>query len=359
MSELRHDPIQKRWVIIATDRAQRPDSFAVEPEKTIQGAFCPFCYGNEESTPPEITAVRDRGSRPNTAGWKIRVVPNKFPALRIEGGLERSGVGIYDRLSGIGAHEVVIESPDHRASLIDFDLDHSANVFRVLQERHLDLMRDGRFRYVILFKNQGMTAGASLPHPHHQVIAVPVTPKTVSTELQSSRQHYMGKERCIFCDIIQQEIGTAERIVALTERFVAFCPYASRFPFEVFVAPRNHEHTFAETSAEDLRGLAAIMKDVLGRLAVGLKNPPFNYMFHSAPNTEMKPSRPGYWATVRYDYHWHVEILPRLTRVAGFEWGTGFYINPVPPENAAAHLRAADPTKAVPSPKVEGAEATG
>ncbi|MBM3321394.1 MAG: DUF4931 domain-containing protein [Candidatus Eisenbacteria bacterium] len=359
MSELRHDPIQKRWVIIATDRAQRPDSFAVEPEKTIRGAFCPFCEGNEESTPPEITAIRDRGSRPNTPGWKIRVVPNKFPALRIEGELERSGEGVYDRVNGIGAHEVVIESPDHHASITEFPIDHGATVYRVLQERHVDLLRDGRFRYVILFKNQGMSAGASLAHPHHQVIAVPVTPKTVSTELQSARQHYMGKERCVFCDLIRQEIGTGDRIVAMTKRFVAFCPFASRFPFEVFVAPRNHEHSFAVTSPEDIREFAGLMKDVLGRLAVGLKNPPYNYMFHSAPNIDTKPSRPGYWATVRYDYHWHVEILPRLTRIAGFEWGTGFYINPIPPENAALHLRTVDPTHAQETPTAEGSEVPG
>lgn len=350
MSELRHDPIQKRWIIIATDRAQRPDSFAVEPERVIQGSFCPFCEGNEESTPPEIVAIRDRGSRSNSAGWKIRVVPNKFPALRIEGVLKRQGVGLYDRVNGIGAHEVCIESPDHLKSLTDFDVEHGSRIYRILQERLMDLHRDGRFRYVLLFKNHGAVAGASLPHPHHQVIAVPVTPKTVSTELQSARDYYLDKERCIFCDIIDQEIETGERIVALTEKYVAFCPYASRFPFEIFVAPRVHEHSFAETAPESLTGLAEIMKDVLGRLRVGLNNPPFNYVFHSTPNTEMKPRRPGYWATVKYDYHWHIEILPRLTRVAGFEWGTGFYINPMPPEQAAAHLRSVDPVPSPPGP---------
>jgi len=194
------------------------------------------------------------------------------------------------------------------------------------------------------------------------VIAVPVTPKTVSNELQSSKRHFLGKERCIFCDMIQQEIETGERIVALTEGFVAFCPYASRFPFEVFVAPRNHSHSFAETPPDELRGLAEILREVIGRLTAGLKNPPFNYMFHSAPNTMMKPRRPGYWSTVEYDYHWHIEILPRLTRIAGFEWGTGFYINPVPPEQAAAHLRSTDPTpyyEGESAPPVDDPEETG
>lgn len=343
MSELRHDPIQKRWVIIATDRAHRPDSFAVKQEKQVNGAYCPFCEGNEEATPPEIVAIRGKGEGPNTGGWQVRVVPNKFPALRIEGKLERQGVGIYDRVNGIGAHEVVIEGPDHEASIADYDLEHRTAIFRILQERLIDLMRDGRFRYVLLFKNHGSSAGASLPHPHHQVIAVPVTPKTVSTELAASKQHYLRKERCIFCDLIEQEIQMGERIVALNERYVAFCPYASRFPFEIFLAPRYHEHSFTDTSPEDLEGLAEIMKEVIGKLRTGLKNPPYNYMFHTAPNTEMEPRRPGYWSTVKYDYHWHVEILPRLTRIAGFEWGTGFYINPVPPEQAAAHLREAEP----------------
>jgi len=356
MSELRHDPIQKRWVIIATDRAQRPDSFAVAPEKPAPGAFCPFCEGNEESTPPEIIAIRERGGGPNTPGWKIRVVPNKFPALRIEGDLERRGIGMYDRVNGIGAHEVVIESPDHNLSIAHLPLDHVSTVYRVLQERLTDLLRDARFRYVLLFKNEGSVAGASLPHPHHQVIAVPVTPKTVSSELQSAQQHYVRKERCIFCDIIQQEIESGERIVSLTERYVAFCPYASRFPFEITVAPRNHEHSFSDTSPEDLAHLSRIMQDVLRRLQVGLKGTPYNYMFHTTPNTDTRPRRPTYWSTVRYDYHWHIEVLPRLTRIAGFEWGTGFYINPIPPEHAAMHLRETDPSLAA-APELDATEA--
>ncbi|MBN1825029.1 MAG: DUF4931 domain-containing protein [Candidatus Eisenbacteria bacterium] len=353
MSELRHDPIQGRWVIIATDRGQRPDSFAVEPERIKAGAFCPFCSGNESSTPPEIVAIRERGSSPNSQGWKIRVVANKFPALRIEGELERRGMGVYDRINGIGAHEVVIESPDHYKSIVGLEQGHVTSVYRVLQERLIDLMRDGRFKYVLLFKNHGRIAGASLPHPHHQVIAVPVTPKTVATELQASRQHFLRKERCVFCDILHQEIESGERIVSLTDRFVAFCPYASRFPFEIFVAPRYHEHAFAETSPNDLSGLAWIMQDVLKRLRFGLRNPPYNYIFHTTPNTQTSPKRPAYWSTVRYDYHWHIEILPRLTRVAGFEWGTGFYINPTPPEQAAEYLRSVDTSQEIEEPALD------
>lgn len=342
-SELRYDPIQKRWVIIAADRSLRPNSTTPQTEYDDDVDNCPFCPGNEEMTPPEIVAIREAGSLPNEKGWSVRVVSNKYPALRIEGELTRRGVGMYDQVSGVGAHEVLIESPDHVRTLDRLPIEQGALIYRVLQERLSDLMRDDRFKYVLLFKNQGMTAGATLAHPHHQVIATPVTPKTVAVELNSARDHFIGKERCLFCDMIDQEITGGERIVALTDRFVAFTPYASRSPFELFVAPRFHQHSLTETSDEDILGLTAIMNDVLCRLRIGLNDPPYNYVFHNAPNTDTSPRRPSHWATIRHDWHWHIEIVPRLTRTAGFEWGTGFYINPNPPEESAEYLRGIDP----------------
>ncbi|HET6374385.1 MAG TPA: galactose-1-phosphate uridylyltransferase [Candidatus Polarisedimenticolia bacterium] len=339
MSELRHDPIQHRWVIIATDRSKRPTDFLPDQSAIAEGAFCPFCPGHEDKTPPEIAALRLDGSGPNTPGWQVRVFPNKFPALMIEGELDRKGMGIYDRMRGVGAHEVIVESPDHQLALAEMPLEHLTEVMRLYRDRHDDLLRDPRFKYILIFKNHGATAGASLAHAHTQIIATPVTPRTVAVELESARAHHHLKERCLFCDMIDQEIDEGRRIVFLDDQFVAFAPYASRFPFEIMLAPRRHRHRLVDIEPSEAEGLARALKDVLSRLKRALRDPPYNFMFHTAPNTETTHKRAHYWASLAFDFHWHVEILPRLTKVAGFEWGTGFYINPTAPEEAAHFLR--------------------
>jgi len=337
MSELRHDPIQKRWVIIATERSQRPQEFKVqEPERG--GKFCPFCSGNEQYTPPEIFSIRESGNK-NEPGWNVRVVPNKFPALRIEGDLGRKGYGVYDLMNGIGAHEVIIESPHHSNTFPDFSVEHIVKILTAYQMRLKDLMNDIRFRYILVFKNHGAQAGASLPHPHTQIIATPITPRTVAIELASLKDHYLLKERCLICDILRDEMEKGERIVSLTQDFVVLAPFASRFPFELFIAPRNHSYDFLSCEGSLKESLAVTLKDTFSRLKKALSDPPYNFVFHIAPNVTGKPSRPGYWQTLQYDFHWHIEVIPRLTKMAGFEWGTGFYINPTPPEDAAKFLR--------------------
>ncbi len=338
MPELRHDPIQKRWVIIASERGRRPDEFSVKNEDHPEG-FCPFCEGNEGKTPPEITAVRERWTGSNQPGWQVRVVPNKFPALRIEGNLDRKGMGVHDRMNGVGAHEVIIETPRHDLNLADAPLDLIERVVRMYRERLVDLLRDLRFKYILIFRNYGAAAGASLSHPHTQIIATPVTPLTLVEELTSAKEHYQQKERCLFCDVIQQELETGERIISATTHFVAFAPFASRFPFEIMIAPRNHHHSFAEISDEMIHHLAATLKDVLLRTKKCLNDPPYNFLIHTIPNIKARPRRRDYWDTIEVDFHWHIELMPRLTRIAGFEWGTGFYINPTAPEEAAKYLR--------------------
>lgn len=339
MSELRHDPIQKRWVIIASERSGRPLDFVQSTQHLPEGKFCPFCPGNEDKTPVEIAAVRDNGSPANRPGWKVRVIPNKYPALTIEGELGRKGIGLYDQMCGVGAHEVVVETPQHHVHLADLDRRHLSQALTQCQQRLIDLMRDPRFKYVLIFKNYGELAGASLVHPHHQIIATPVTPRTVAIELQSSREHHQDKERCLICDILTQELNAGARLIWQNRHFVALTPYASRFPFEMMVVPRTHSCTFASLGGEEMGALSEILQVVLGGLKKLLNDPPYNYLFHTAPNTGTTPRRSHYWETLEYDYHWHIEILPRLTRTAGFEWGTGFYINPLPPEDAARALR--------------------
>jgi len=328
MPELRKDPITGRWVIIASERAKRPKSFNItRPPK--QTGPCPFCHGNEGMTPPEIFAIREKDSAPNTAGWNMRVVPNKYPALRIEGGLDRRGEGMFDRMNGIGAHEVIIETPDHDKSLADLDESQVASVIKAYRDRTMDLQKDARFKYVLIFRNHGATAGASLDHPHSQIIATPVVPKRVQEELRGAKQYHEYKERCVFCDMISEEAEGNKRVVLENDEFIVIAPFASRFPFETWLLPRNHSSDFATISDESIAKCASALKDVLYRTKHVLDDPPYNFIIHTAPANEHHEE----------EYHWHFEIMPRLTHVAGFEWGSGFYINPTPPEEAAEYLK--------------------
>lgn len=343
MPELRKDPITDRWVIIASERGRRPTDFKV-PEPggaNHESGTCVFCEGNEAKTPPEIRAVRQQGTAPNTAGWNVRVIPNKFPALTIAGDVNRTGVGIFDMMSGIGAHEVIVESPHHNVQLPDMDVEQIQRVLESYRERIVDLEQDKRFRYVLVFKNYGEAAGASLSHAHSQLIATPITPRYLKMELNNAREYFLEKERCIFCDMVRQEISTGERIISENEHFVTIAPFASRFPYEMIMLPRKHSHSYSHLAEEEIRQLALMMKDVLTRLKLTLNDPPYNFVVHTAPNMVERPGRPYYWGTLKYDFHWHIEIIPRLTKTAGFEWGSGLYINPSPPEEAAKYMREA------------------
>ena len=240
MPELRKDPITGRWVIISTDRAKRPNDFIRKSVPPPSHGVCPFDYGNEHKTPPEILAYRSSGGR-DQPGWRVRVVPNKFPVLGIEGELSREGEGMYDKMNGIGAHEVIIETPDHAATLADMPERQIEEVLWAFRERVHDLKKDRRFRYIILFKNHGEAAGASLEHPHCQLIALPVIPKRVKEEVDAGKAFYDLKERCIFCDIIRQESAAGVRLVMETDRFTVLEPYAPRFPFETWILPKRHE----------------------------------------------------------------------------------------------------------------------
>lgn len=339
MSEFRHDPVQKRWVIIAVERSRRPSDFKVDSPEKGKGGFCPFCYGNEDKTPPEIMAIRRDGSERDKPGWEVRVIPNKFPALSIEGEIGRRGLGIFDVMNGIGAHEVIVETPDHDLHMGDMELDHLGDIVRIYRERIVDLHKDDRLRYVLIFKNHGDVAGASLSHPHTQIIATPITPRTIATELDSAKEHFMSKERCLFCDIINQELALKDRIVEMNDDFIVITPFASRFPFEMWILPRQHMHDYTLLSDDQIKPFARILKHTLYRLKASLGDPPFNFVLHTSPNPVKRPGKPNYWSTLKYDYHWRLEIIPRLTKIAGFEWGTGFYINPTPPEVAADYLR--------------------
>lgn len=332
MPELRKDPIIDRWVIISTERGKRPVFFIEEPPPP-KTAMCPLCPGNEHMTPAEVYAIRPSNSPPNSPDWLLRVIPNKFPALRIEGSLNKEGVGLYDKMNGIGAHEVVIDTPVHGETLTNMDVRGMQNIFIAFKERVLDLAKDKRFRFTIVFKNHGTLAGASLDHSHSQLISLPIVPKRISEEISGGMNYYKYKDRCVFCDIIAQERDDNVRVIYENSRFIALSPYASRFPFETWILPKNHEPYFLYPSDDDnYHDAADALSTILKKHDKVLNSPPYNFMIHTTPlgNGDMP------------HYHWHIEIIPRLTKMAGFEWGTGFYINPTPPEEATTYLKEAE-----------------
>ena len=328
MPELRKDPITGRWVIIATDRARRPSDFIRQPVPPPATRLCPFCYGNEQKTPPEVLAYRASGG-PNQPGWSVRVVPNKFPALGIEGELNRQGEGMYDKMNGIGAHEVVIESPDHTLTMAEMTDQQIMQVLRAFRDRVNDLKKDIRFRYIVMFKNHGEAAGATLEHPHSQLIALPVVPRHVKEEVDGGKMYFDFKERCVYCDILRQETAAGVRVVTETDRLLVLQPWAPRFPFETWIVPKHHESHFEQTEDATLQNLAWVLRSTLRKIDKVLEHPPYNFVIHSAPLQDNHLAH----------YHWHLELIPKLTKVAGFEWGTGFYINPTPPEESAKFLR--------------------
>ncbi len=329
MPELRRDPIIGRWVIIATERAKRPSDIPRMRDQVPAG-LCPFCPGHEDKTPREVYVAGRPASAPaNGPGWKVRVVPNRYPALMIEGDLEREANGIYDRMNGIGAHEVIIETSDHAKDLGNLSDAEVTEVLFAFKARMIDLRNDLRFRYILLFKNHGQPAGATLEHAHSQLIALPVTPRQVQEEIEGARRHHEHRERCIFCDIVMQERKERSRLVLENEEFVVFAPWAPRSPFETWIVPKRHESNFEAEPKERLAYCAQALRSTLKRLGAALGDPPYNFIVHSNPLRDA-PS---------LSYHWHIELMPALTHVAGFEWGSGFHINPVPPEEAAEFLR--------------------
>ncbi len=326
MSELRKDPVAKRWVIISVKRGKSPADFKIRMPAR-KGGFCAFCNGNEHTTPPEILALRPDGSKPNSTGWTLRVVPNKFPVLHPEKQLNQTGEGIFEKMEGAGSQEIIIESPDHNLTLPTMPLKSVEDILRVFSRRISELKKDGRLEYVLIFKNEGEIAGSTLEHTHSQLIALPVMPFLIQEEIHNARQYYSDKEQCVFCDIIRQETADRTRLISENESYVSIAPFASRTPFETWILPKSHESSFAPDGTFSL--LAQILQKTLRQIEKILNLPPYNMMIHTSPLRD----------ELNKYYHWHIEIKPKLSQTAGFEWGSGFYINPTPPEKAAKFMR--------------------
>jgi UDPglucose--hexose-1-phosphate uridylyltransferase len=332
MPQLRQDPTTKEWVIISTERARRPHNFkkaAPQSEKPPFKKDCPFCPGNEHMTPPETLAYRKDGQA-NGQGWWVRVVPNKFPALLPEGSLERKEErGFFRMMDGVGAHEVVIGSPIHNQVFSLMNDFHVAEVLLAYRERYLALRQDPRIKLIIIFKNHGPGAGTSLEHTHSQIVATAVVPSNIRKKLDEATRHYDDYGRCVYCDLIEEELNDGKRVVMENEKFVVFHPFASRSPFETWIIPKEHQASFGLISIEDSKLFSKVLKETLFRLHSKLNDPDYNYVIHTAP---LKDEEEDY-------YHWHLQIIPRLTTPAGFEMGSGIYINVSLPEETAQFLR--------------------
>jgi UDPglucose--hexose-1-phosphate uridylyltransferase len=331
MPVLRFDPTTSDWVVFAPSRKLRPHDgapkSAAELAAVTVAANCPFCAGNEALTPPEIYSI------PNPQGgesrWRVRVIPNKFPALRIEESPARlTDGGMFQSMGGCGAHEVIVESPDHSRHLSQQPPEQIEAVLRALQWRYQDLMRDPRFQTVVIFKNHGSEAGTSLPHPHWQLIATPVVPRLLRMKHFEASEYFDRTGDCLYCVLAQEELKAGRRIVARNEHFVAFMPFASHCPFETWILPLQHQASFKLVDAERLWALSMLLKEVLLKLCTALGDPAYNLTINDVPRGDEDKEY----------FLWHIRIQPRLSTPAGFELGSGMSINTVFPEDAAAFL---------------------
>lgn len=329
MSEYRFDPFQNRWVIISEERSRRPSDFSQTEKKQ-----CPFCRGNESLAPPEIAAVRKNPG--SFTDWTVRVVPNKFPAVRLRTSsvTESSPAGIpYIRNKGEGFHEVIIETPVHEVNLDELPSSHIADILRIYGERIKKLSRAPGIKFILVFKNHGRSAGASLSHAHSQLIATRVIPEQIKGQLHSMKNYQRENDRCLLCDIVKKEIKQEKRLIFQEKGLAAFCPFASRFPYEIIITSEKHHAEFFSLSSAEYELLAGFLKTILKKIRRNLNNPDYNYVLHTLPYLKNGLENP------EKEYHWYLDLFPRLSSPAGFEWGSGLHINTVSPESAASRIR--------------------
>ena len=327
MPELRQNFFTKEWVIIATERAKRPEELATHRPVQAVPAFvetCPFCPGNESKTPPEVMRFAD-----SNGSWAVRVVPNKFCALSSEVQPTRNLQHLRRRIDGFGFHEVIVDSPDHARCMALLSDAQVTNILRAYKQRYNTLSVDQRIAHITLFKNHGADAGASLQHPHSQLIATPVIPSQVRHRLFEALRHYDDVGECMYCHMMEREVEDETRIVVKSEHFVAMEVFASATPFATHIFPLRHMASFGDITDIEVADLARVLRTLLAKIYVGLENPDLNFTVRSGP---------AEYAGARH-FHWYVSVIPRLTRVAGFELGSGMFINTVLPEAAAEFLR--------------------
>lgn len=326
MPELRLNVLTREWVIIAREKSKRPEDFIKPNIKKRHPEFldtCAFCPGNEEKAPGERYRI------PGEGGWTIRVVPNKFSVLTTDGGLQRSLRGLQRSITGVGTHEIVIESPLHNHTTAAMPVEQIEKVLQAYRERLIESYNDPRVEHVVVFKNSGHDSGTNIDHPLSQIVGMPVTPYDVRSRNDIALRFFDDAGECLLCRMLAEELEQGARVIHASERFVAFVPYAALSPFHLWVFPRRHSGTFADIRPEELGDLAVTLKDALARIYYGLEHPDFNYVLRSG-----RPSA----ADSEY-LHWYLSIVPRVSTLTGFELGSGMFINPLVPEESAAFLR--------------------
>jgi len=325
VAELRREPVTRMWVVVTNDHPKGPSDYLpfkppYQPQE-MEGE-CPFCPGNEGTTPKETFSLSREGG-----GWSVRVIPNKFPFFHIEGEFDRRPEGMYDVMDAIGAHEIVVEAPEHKQSYAFMETPQIEKILFAYRERLMDLEKDRRFQQFLILKNY---PGVFNRHPHSHILAMPVIPRRIDEEVWGTLDYYQRKERCIFCDIIKEEILMKKRVVLETVHFLVFSPFASRYPFETWIVPKKHSPDFHHIDEEEMEDLSVAIQSLSIRFYKLLSDPPYSFTFHTSPVQ-------GRFH--RSEYHWHIETRLRIGLREGFEWGTGFFVNPTPPEDAAAYLR--------------------
>jgi UDPglucose--hexose-1-phosphate uridylyltransferase len=327
MAELRQNVITRDWVIINPERARRPDQFAkTDGEKLSSTPYvpdCPFCRGNEQLTMNEILRIDGKD------GWNVRVIPNKFPALTEQGERVHKVNGIYRSITAVGYHEVIVEHPLHNTTLALMSADAVSHVLSVYRQRYSIIRQDPRIEAIIIFKNHGEEAGTSIVHPHSQLVATPIVPYQIRSRIDEAIRYFDDTGECVGCRTVQDELRAKERVIHETEHFVCFIPYAALSPFHTWIFPKRHSCSFDAITQEELNDLAVMMKIVLAKLYVGLNNPSYNYSIRSIPTREQQAEY----------FHWYLSIIPRVSKTAGFELGSGMFINTAVPEDSASFLR--------------------
>jgi UDPglucose--hexose-1-phosphate uridylyltransferase len=326
MSELRFNFVTGDWVIIAPERAKRPEDFISSRKKEQLPAYvatCPLCEGNEDKTPPETFRINKDGK------WVVRVVPNKFSTVNLESNIIRQSTGVKKFMTGAGLHEVIIDTPLHNASIATLPVSNVEDILLAYKNRFLELYKINYIEHVIIFKNHGLRAGTSLQHPHSQIVGTPVIPGRLKSRIEEALRYYDDFGECLYCLILREELNDSVRIISQNDSFAAFIPYSALSPFHIWIFPKRHSGCFGSITDSELHDLASILKETLQRLNIGLKNPDFNYVIHSLSPQE---------CAVRY-FHWYLSVVTRITRTAGFEIGTGMYINPSVPDSSARFLR--------------------
>jgi len=316
------------WVLVTTDHPKAPSDYLPfkPPYQPQEGTgVCPFCPGNEGMTPRETFSLSRQGG-----GWSVRVIPNKFPFFHIEGDFDRRPEGMYDVMEAIGAHEIAVEAPEHDQNLATLEPSQIQKILFAYRERLIDLERDRRFQQFLILKNY---PGIFNRHPHSHIMAMPVIPRRIDEEIWGTLDYYQRKERCIFCDIIKEEIWMKKRVVLETVHFLVFSPFASRYPFETWIIPKTHCPDFHHIREEEMEDLSVVIQSLFMRYYKLLSDPPYSLTFHTSPVQNRFH---------RSEYHWHIETRLRIGLREGFEWGTGFFVNPTPPEDAAAYLRSVE-----------------